>query len=434
MTKLAYSTKHDDVAQLAEKFTTDLLGFSQTTEAIIPEAQLYPEEFILQLYCAIFYFYGQNAKSFTQASMFMQRASALLQHANERETILFNAVSLMLALDFQKAIDTLYELNQQYRSDLLAMKLAEFCFFCLGQAYEARQYLNYTQSFWNDHKKNQDFLSMYAFANHLAGNFDKARIHAEQALAIDPKAAWAHHCLTHVFIRKKLLDEGIDITREFLLSWPEKDKTIYSHNVWHLALLYLERLDLDNADNIQQQHLAKFDNELVSIDVDKISLLWRLEMAGKPQQQAWFDIADAAAEFAMDQFTPFLNAHFFYALARAGRKDELQQAFTKYKRHAEVQSGYYHRNWFIVGHKLLEAVVDFANENWQGCVDKLAPYINIIGCVGGSDAQVDLFKQTYLCALINAKHYHEANTMLYERANKFVFSPLESFWMEQIKL
>ena len=82
---------------------------------------------------------------------------------------------------------------------------------------------------------------------------------------------------------------------------------------------------------------------------------------------------------------------------------------------------------------LLQAIIAFTQNDWKKSALLLKPYINIVGCTGGSDAQIDLFKQTYLVSLIKAKHWQEAKNYLKTYSQGLELSPLNEYWQQQIK-
>jgi tetratricopeptide (TPR) repeat protein len=428
-----YSSKNADVIEAARHFNQQLLTFGTTAESILDACKQYDDEFILHIYAAIFYAYGQTDDCTRLAKEHLQKALLLKKNSNEQEQLLFDAVSSFVANDYQKAIDLLYRINQGDRSDLLALKFAEFCFYCLGQQFEARQYLNYTQFLLPYNKNDSDFLAMHSFANELSGNYELALKFANQSLEYCPSNAWAHHCLSHVYLRQKKLAQAIESMKTFEPFWHEQNSTILSHNLWHFAIFYLEKLQYEDVKSQYERYFSRFDSSMVCINIDKISLFWRIELSGRCQDEKWLDIAKNIEPYCQQHYMPFINAHFIYALARAGMQDVVTKVLNNYKRHAAKQNGFYHRNWDLVGYHLLQAIVSFVNEKWDQCCELMKPYINIIGCVGGSDAQIDVFKQTYLVALIKAKRNKEAKAFLYDRAQSLPLTPLESSWAMQIK-
>jgi hypothetical protein len=97
-------------------------------------------------------------------------------------------------------------------------------------------------------------------------------------------------------------------------------RPIHSHDAWHLALLHLEELDVTAAMRVFHAHIWGITPDFVVEQLDAIALLWRIEMAGTAMDGQWPSIADHVAGRATETFMPFMNAHYVYALARAGRR------------------------------------------------------------------------------------------------------------------
>ena len=429
---IKYSSKNQDVIESAENFVQQLLGMDKQVDGIIEACKQHEDEFILNLYCAILYLYGQTEKTQLLAKQHIEKAEKHKTGSHETEQLLLGAVRFQVKGDYQKAINLYYQINLTEPDFLLATKLAEFCFFCIGQGYEARQYLHYIQPFYPQNKNNSDFLGMYSFALELSGNYDLALSRANDAIEICHNNPWAHHTISHVYTMTKQPEKGLDAFACFESLWLKKDVTIYSHNLWHLQLLQLDLLQIDSVQNSLETFFS-FPPDLLAITVDKISLLWRLELAGYSQAEHWPVIAGSIIDNVQEQFTPFLNAHFFYALVRANQMEPVEAALQQYSHFAKQQQGIYHRSWCCVGQALMSGVVAFANEQWEHCCDVLEPHINEIGCVGGSDAQVDLFKQTYLVALIKAKRRRQAQAYFNQRTSQLPLTPLETAWASRIE-
>ena len=103
-------------------------------------------------------------------------------------------------------------------------------------------------------------------------------------------------------------------------------RPIHSHDAWHLALLHLEELDVAAAMRVFREHIWGITPDFVVEQLDAIALLWRIEMAGTAMDAEWPSIADHVAARAPETFMPFMNAHYVYALARAGRRDAVEAA------------------------------------------------------------------------------------------------------------
>ena len=84
------STENQEVVNLANQFSSELLRLGKGIDVILERAEKYPDEVILQLYAALFCLYGQTEASFQQAGIYLDNASRLIAQANLREKNLFS--------------------------------------------------------------------------------------------------------------------------------------------------------------------------------------------------------------------------------------------------------------------------------------------------------------------------------------------------------
>jgi hypothetical protein len=133
--------------------------------------------------------------------------------------------------------------------------------------------------------------------------------------------------------------------------------------------------------------------------LDAIALLWRIEMAGTAMDAEWPSIADHVAPRAVETFMPFMNAHYVYALARAGRADALAAALAAVRERSAADDEEGKRVWAPVGHAVVAAAAAFGAGDRARAAALLDPVMPLMTSIGGSDAQDDLFRQTYLRSL-----------------------------------
>src|SRR5262249_9631461 len=154
----------------------------------------------------------------------------------------------------------------------------------------------------------------------------EAEARAERALAIAARNPWAQHALSHVLIRQGRVAEGRSRMQAFMPLLKTCARPIHSHDAWHLALLYLEELDVTATMRVFHEHIWGITPDFVVEQLDAIALLWRIEMAGTAMDKEWPAIAERVVPRAVETVMPFMNAHYVYALARAGRADALAAA------------------------------------------------------------------------------------------------------------
>jgi tetratricopeptide (TPR) repeat protein len=322
---------------------------------------------------------------------------------NARERALHRALSLWHANDNLRAVEAMEAITAEWPRDVLTAKFAEFLYYVLGQQHMGPRFRAHMTRLAPVHADDADFLAMAAFASELCGDYPAGEATAERALAIAKRNPWAQHALSHVLIRQGRVAEGRARMEAFMPLLETCGRPIHSHDAWHLALLYLEQLDVAAAMRIFHGHIWGITPDFVVEQLDAIALLWRIEMAGTPNEAQldgdWAAIADHVAPRACETFMPFMNAHYVYALARAGRADALETALDAVRKRSAADDEEAKRVWAPVGRAVVEAAAAFGGGDRARAATLLDPVMAQMTSIGGSDAQDDLFRQAYLRSL-----------------------------------
>lgn len=111
-------------------------------------------------------------------------------------------------------------------------------------------------------------------------------------------------------------------------------------------------------------------------------------------------LAERVATHLGEHYMPFLDAHMVYALARAGRRAAVAASLGEVAARAAATDAEAARNWASVGQPLIAACAAFAQGDAARSAALLDPVMADETVVGGSDAQVDLCRQTYFHSLV----------------------------------
>ena len=390
----------------ADVFAARLLRLDQGVEAILDAAKRWPDTPIVQLYAATFWLYGQTSGALETAAVHLRACDALAM--NTRERALHRALALWYGNDNLRAVEAIEAITSEWPSDLLTAKIAEFLYYVLGQQYMGPRFRAHMRRLEGAHAADPDFLAMTAFASELCSDYAAAEAAAERALAIEPKNPWAQHALSHVLIRQGRVAEGLARLESFLPLLAACGRPIHCHDAWHLALLHLERLDVAAAMRVFRTHIWGITPDFVVEQLDAIALLWRIEMAAGPMDAQWPSIAGHIAPRALETFMPFMNAHYVYALARAGRADAVEAALAGVRARSAADDEEVKRVWAPVGRAVIEAAAAFGTGDRARAAALLDPIMPMMTSIGGSDAQDDLFRQTYLRSLQAAGRHADA--------------------------
>jgi tetratricopeptide (TPR) repeat protein len=390
----------------ADDFAARLLRLDQGVEAILEAAKRWPDTPIVQLYAATFWLYGQTDGALETAAVHLRACDALSM--NTRERALHRALALWHGNDNLRAVEAMEAITTGWPSDLLTAKIAEFLYYVLGQQYMGPRFRAHMRRLEGAHAEDPDFLAMTAFASELCSDYAAAEAVAERALAIEPRNPWAQHALSHVLIRQGRVAEGLARLESFLPLLATCGRPIHCHDAWHLALLHLEQLDVAAAMRVFRTHIWGITPDFVVEQLDAIALLWRIEMAAGPMDAQWPSIAEHIATRAIETFMPFMNSHYVYALARAGRADVVEAALAGVRARSAADDEEAKRVWAPVGRAVIEGAAAFGAGDRARAAALLDPVMPMMTSIGGSDAQDDLFRQTYLRSLQAAGRHVEA--------------------------
>ena len=390
----------------ADDFAARLLRLDQGVEAILDAAKRWPDTPIVQLYAATFWLYGQTDGALETAAVHLRACDALSM--NTRERALHRALALWHGNDNLRAVEAMEAITTEWPSDLLTAKIAEFLYYVLGQQYMGPRFRAHMRRLEGAHAEDPDFLAMTAFASELCSDYAAAEAVAERALAIEPRNPWAQHALSHVLIRQGRVAEGLARLESFLPLLATCGRPIHCHDAWHLALLHLEQLDVAAAMRVFRTHIWGITPDFVVEQLDAIALLWRIEMAAGPMDAQWPSIAEHIATRAIETFMPFMNSHYVYALARAGRADVVEAALAGVRARSAADDEEAKRVWAPVGRAVIEGAAAFGAGDRARAAALLDPVMPMMTSIGGSDAQDDLFRQTYLRSLQAAGRHVEA--------------------------
>lgn len=165
---------------------------------------------------------------------------------------------------------------------------------------------------------------MRAFALEQAGDLRAAESAGRKAMAMgdDP---WAHHAVAHVLDTEGRAREGRAWAERFGDRWAGCSSFLYTHNWWHAALFELRLGDHDAALDLFDTRIWGVRCDSVQDQVNAVSLLARLEVAGVCAGDRWAAMAPHLEQRIADRANPFVDLHLAYGLARAGADGAVTQ-------------------------------------------------------------------------------------------------------------
>ena len=263
---------------------------------------------------------AKDASAMPALAAALAAAKPLEEAATNEQRAHLAAARAWLAREPLRAAHIYTQLAEDAPHDLLAVRLAQSCWYFLGHRARVRRVAERALCHWSPAAPGYDvMLAMTAFGRAETGDGRGAAALAQRALALEPRSPFARHALAH-----GLATQGRFVTAHRMLAdsaplWRVGGR-MDAHNAWHQALYALEIGRRSSA-------LATFDRELATASdastcADASDLLWRLELAGVDIGSRWQPLAAAWRRYLTPGFWGFLDVLAGLAFHRAGWSNE----------------------------------------------------------------------------------------------------------------
>lgn len=346
----------------------------------------------------------------------LRAAEAALGCASERERRHFAAARQWADGETSRAILGLEAILADHPTDALALRLAEDGNYFLGRSAAIRDCAERVLPAWDRDNPLMSFvLGLYAFGLEETGDLERAEAFGREALASNPRDAWATHALAHVMETANRREEGLAFLRATRADWSHAHFMAH-HNGWHLGLFLIEqgRFDEVLADYDRLTPLKLADGATLD-RIDAASLLWRLELEGIDVGDRWAAVADAWMAHVDDHVLAFNDLHCAFAVARSGDPDHAIRLSRSLDGYQRLGSGDNRRVTAEVGRRLIEGALAFARGDFTRAVDEILPVRGQAFRIGGSHAQRDIVNLTLIAAAERSGQWSLARALLAER-------------------
>jgi hypothetical protein len=366
---------------------------------------------IAQACCAALHMFAESRDAPANARPFLQRARAAAPASTPREQRFVAAVGAWVEGDIPQAIRLHEEQAREHPRDLVSLKLGQYHLFNLGNAPGMlRMALDAAPA-----AADVPYLhGMLAFAWEQCHLLREAETAAWQAIAMCRKEPWAHHALAHVMLTEGRIREGLDFMREVGSTWTGLNSFMVTHNRWHQALFALELAQHDEVLRLYDEAVWGVAKDYSQDQINAISLLARLELAGVDVGARWQDLGNYLAVRLADHVLPFLDMQYLYGLARAARP-EAQALLHHIAAYAARAPEPVRATWQRVCLPASRGLMAHAQGNYAVAADELGQALPQLVAIGGSHAQRDLFSQIYLDALIRTGQLASAQHLLQQQ-------------------
>jgi len=287
--------------------------------------------------------------------------------------------------ELERAAAMLDGILAEHPRDYLALKVANYLYFYLGDAANVRDGPARALAHWDEGMPGYGhLLALHAFGLEESGDYAAAERQGRRATEFNPADPWAVHAVAHVMEMQDRAAEGVRWIEDLAPHW-DTTNFFRFHLWWHLALMHWDEGRMDEALRVYDERVwADGSSENLSLCND-ISMLARLEMAGANVGARWDAAAGIVRDLSGGSVLAFVDAHYALAtgeLPRGGARGTT----------ARVNDA--------VGRVLCEAMVAWRASDAATVVRRLEPAFGQLWRIGGSHAQRDLFTLILLDAAV----------------------------------
>lgn len=395
------------------------LHFAKDTGVHLKQALKSDPEFPLA-HCTKGYFFQLFCHGALEAKarQSLDTARALMKDrgATPREELHLHALACWIAGDLTGATACWDGILMAHPRDILALKLATYTHFYLGDSVQIRDSVARVRYAWDEGVPGfHAVLAMHAFGLEETGDYTDAEREGRRAVELDPEDLWGVHAVAHVLEMQDRRKEGVQWLESSAASWGRGNNFVY-HLWWHLALFFVEMEDFDRVIALYDERVRADTDSDEYLDIcNAASLLWRLEERGVNTGDRWEELAQKSAARIGDHLMVFPDAHFSLAIAGQGDTDALARMLRSMRDDAGRPGVTESEIAARVGVPLCEAIAAWYESLYDLVVDRLMPVRYRIVSIGGSHTQRDLFWQMLIAACLRSGRVSEARALLSER-------------------
>ncbi|HVZ44562.1 MAG TPA: tetratricopeptide repeat protein [Ramlibacter sp.] len=363
---------------------------------------------IVQACAAAVHMFAESRDAPLAARPFLQRAQRTGACSTPREQRFIAAVGAWVEGDTERAAALHEEQAREFPRDLASLKLGQYHFFNAG---DSPGMLRIALAARESASDVPFFHGMLAFAWEQCHFIEEAEASARRAIALRRKEPWAHHALAHVMLTQGRFEEGHAFMQDVAPTWTALNSFMVTHNWWHQALFAIELGRIEEALSLYDRQVWGVVKAYSQDQVNAVSLLARIELAGGDVGSRWQDVADHIAPRVDEHVLPFLDLHYLYGLARAARPEALL-LLAGIEAHAGEAAG---DAWRRVCVPAARGLLAHARGQWRAAMDHLGEALPRMTEIGGSHAQRDLFSQLQLDAMLHAGAYTGAQQLVQQQ-------------------
>ncbi len=334
-------------------------------------------------------------------------ARNLAGDATRRENGHVEAIAVMADGDGPRSFELMKQHLGEFPRDALILLRADRYLFYSGGENRQQLQLDLLDGFADDYDDDWWFPGQYGFALGERGHYEKAVAEADRSLELNPGNFWAAHTLAHVYADTK--DDGKGAA--FLGPWLSRFDSrapMFGHTSWHLTLFELgcghHRRAMEIYDTGVRPAVCKHRSTLNN----SASFLWRCMVYGyEPTTEQWDEVQPLATGITGTGQGEWDGMNAALALAGADNeagKNSLVAGLEKLGEQGRATA-------VEVGLPLVEGAWAFARGNYAETIRLMAPAIDRIEGVGGSNAQHEVYWDALIEAYLRTERFADAEAL-----------------------
>ena len=348
----------------------------------------------------------------------LAKAEALSAGATEREQKHVKALAAWCAGDIRGVTVILESILVDHPLDILALRLAHFLHFFMGDLLQMRDSMARLMPRWAPDVPGYGYVvGCRAFSLEENGEYGEAEALGRKAVELNEDDIWAGHAVTHVLEMQGRRHDGIVWVDSHEDAW--RKRGIFAHHIWwHRSLCYLELEQYDAVLNAYDNQFWTEPSEDNTDICNASSMLMRFDMLGLDVGDRWGPVAEICAGRVKDRLRPFNDVHYVMALAMGGRRDDAvamldsMRSFGANAENANVTIAPTYRN---AGVPVAESIIAHADKDYDKVVNIMAAARYEMRPLGGSWAQRDVWVRMFINAAIKSGRDDLARALLAER-------------------
>ncbi|MFN0041000.1 MAG: hypothetical protein ACKVP2_15915 [Burkholderiales bacterium] len=301
------------------------------------------------------------------------------------------AANAWLSGDPARAAQIYESILHHWPHDLLALRLAQSCYFFLGWQDRLCSTNEAILNAWQRDDHNFRFVLAFAsFAYAENGHTDMAERLGREGLAIEPACPFAVHAVTHAIAENSQPRAGAQWMRNQVGHWAGESR-MRAHNAWHLAMFDVTDGNVASALGILDGWLlpASMTSSLDSCDAT--SLLWSLAAEGLDVSERWQRLSNAFARTLTPGFWPYVDLHAAIAHWKAGHHDRFGKLLRAIESRAAGDdfAASRARSLTLPGLLAIQSLARCRPHEAAAHLNALRP---ALGLIGGSRLQLEIFR------------------------------------------